>query len=322
VRRALTGIKPSGTIHLGNWLGALAPAVGLQAEFATFYFVADLHALTSVTEAEPLRRACREVAASFLAFGLDPSRSVLFRQSAVPQVCELAWILGCAMPGGQLERGHAVKAAREGGLEVNVGTWYYPVLMAADILLYDAAVVPVGQDQKQHVEVARDLAIKLNHRYGEGTLVVPEVVIRDAVGTIPGLDGRKMSKSYGNQINLWEPAPRLRKQVMKMITDSLGVDEPKDPDTCAVFKVYQAVASPEESAALAARYRAGVMGYGEAKVALFEVLDRTLAGPRAQFEDWMAYPDRLDEVLADGASRARIAAATTMERVRARVGLS
>ncbi len=321
MRRALTGIKPSGTIHLGNWLGALGPAVALQQEFETFYFVADLHALTSMTDRDRLVALSREVAASFLALGLDPERSVLFRQSAVPEVCELAWILGCAMPAGQMERMHAVKAAKEGGLEVNVGTWYYPVLMSADILLYDSAVVPVGQDQRQHVELARDLAEKLNHRYGEGSLVVPEVLVRETVGTVPGLDGRKMSKSYGNQIDLWQPAARLKKQVMRIVTDSKGVDEPKDPDTCPVFLLYRAVASPAEVAALARRYTAGGMGYGEAKLALFEVLERQLETPRQRFEEWMAHPARLDEVLADGARRARIAAQTTIERVRARAGL-
>ncbi len=318
----MTGIKPSGTIHLGNWLGALAPAVALQAQFRTFYFVADLHALTSIEDADRLRALTREVAASFLALGLDPEVSTLYRQSAVPEVCELAWILGCALPAGQLDRGHAVKSAREGGLEINVGTWYYPVLMAADILLYDAAVVPVGQDQKQHVEVARDLAVKLNHRCGPDTLVVPEVRVREGVGTIPGLDGRKMSKSYGNQINLWEPAPKLRKQIMRITTDSKGVDEAKDPETCAVFHLYRAVATADEAAALAARYRAPGMGYGEAKQALFEVLDRTLAEPRDRYQDWVAHPDRLDEVLAEGARRAREAATATLRRVRPRVGLT
>jgi tryptophanyl-tRNA synthetase len=322
VQRALTGIKPTGHPHLGNLLGAIRPALALQERYDAFYFIADYHALTSIESPEELRQATREVVATWLALGLDPQRTVLFRQSAIPEVCELAWILGCTIPFGVLERGHAVKAAREDDREPNVGTWYYPVLMAADILLYDTAIVPIGKDQKQHVEIARDLAIKMNHRYGDDTLVVPAPSILDDVATIPGLDGRKMSKSYGNEIAIWAPSKQLRKLVMKIVTDSKGVDEPKDPDSCNVFALYRLFAPPDRVADLRRRYEAGGMGYGTAKQELFEVLDAALDEPRRAYEDWMGHPHRLEEILAVGAERARAAADVTLRRIRDRVGLT
>ena len=322
MRRALTGIKPTGDIHVGNYLGSIRPALELQESYQAYYFIADYHALTSVFDADKLRAHTRETAASWLAFGLDPERTVLFRQSAIPEVCELAWILGCQVPSGQLDRGHAVKAARDDNREINAGTLFYPVLMAADILLYDSHVVPVGQDQKQHVEICRDMAIKMNHRFGEGTLVVPEVSIRKDVAVVPGLDGRKMSKSYGNQIPLWLPPKKLRKLIMRIVTDSRGVDEVKDPDSCNVFALYRLFADESAVEDLRARYLAPGMGYGHAKQELFEVLDGVLAEPRERYLDWMAHPERLDEVLAAGADRARIAADEVLRRVRERVGLS
>lgn len=322
MKRALTGIKPTGNVHLGNYLGMIRPALQLQNEYAAFYFIADFHALTSVEDGELLRRASREIAATFLATGLDPERTVLFRQSAIPEVCELAWILGCSMPSGQLERGVAVKAARDGGIDVNVGTWYYPVLMAADILLYDSVVVPVGRDQKQHVEVARDLAVKLNHRYGPDTFVVPAASIREDVAVVPGLDGRKMSKSYGNEIPLWSDPKVLRKLAMKITTDSRGVEDVKDPDTCNVFALYKLFATPAQTEALRARYLAPGMGYGHAKQELFEVLDAHLAPMRDSYRHYIEHPKLLEEILADGADRARSAANTTLQRLRERVGLT
>jgi tryptophanyl-tRNA synthetase len=320
--RALTGIQPSGTVHLGNYLGMIRPALELQDRGETFYFVADLHALTSFRDAELIRQTSREIAAIFLALGLDPARSVLWRQSAVPDVCELSWILSCFTPVGQLERGHAVKAAREGGREASAGLLYYPVLQTADILLYDANVVPVGQDQRQHIEVARDTALRLNHHLGEGTLVVPEVLIREAVGVVPGLDGRKMSKSYGNVIPLMEPSKRLRKAVMSIVTDSRGVDEPKDPETCTVFRLYAQVAAPAEVEALREKYLAGGYGYGHAKQDLFVALDALLSTPREAFAGWMSRPADLDDVLAAGAQRARQVARATLGRLHDRLGLA
>lgn len=322
MQRALTGIKPSGNVHLGNYLGSIRPALALQDRYSAYYFIADYHALTTVEDGETLRRITREVAASYLACGLDPSRTVLFRQSAVPEVCELAWVLGCVIPTGVLERGHAIKAAREDGKEPNVGTWYYPVLMAADILLYDSAIVPVGRDQKQHVEIARDIALKMNFRYGDDTLVVPEVSIRDDVAVVPGLDGRKMSKSYGNEIPLWAPPKQLRKTIMRIVTDSRGVEEPKDPDTDNVFALFKLFASPTRVEDLRNRYLQGGLGYGVAKQELFEVLDAEIAEARDRYHDWIDHPHRLDEVLAIGADRARQAAHQTLKRVRERVGLT
>ncbi len=321
MQRALTGIQPSGAIHLGNWLGALRPAIALQERYRTFYFIADLHALTSTEDPAKLRHSTREIAATFLALGLDLERATLYRQSDVPEVCELAWVLGCTIPVGVLDRGHAVKAARDGGREPNVGTLFYPVLMAADILLYDANVVPVGKDQKQHVEIARDLALKVNHRFGDDTLVVPEVAIQEAVGVVPGLDGKKMSKSYGNAINLWDPPKQLRKRVMQIVSDSREVADVKDPDTCNIFALYRVIAEPAEVESLRAQYLAGGMGYGVAKQAVYDVLERQLAAPRERYQELMAHPTDLDDALAEGARRARLAAATTMERVRSRAGL-
>jgi tryptophanyl-tRNA synthetase len=226
------------------------------------------------------------------------------------------------MSSGQLERGVAVKAARDGNIEVNVGTWYYPVLMSADILLYDSVIVPVGRDQKQHVEVARDLALKLNHRYGPDTFVVPAASIRDEVAVVPGLDGQKMSKSYGNEIPLWADSKQLRKLVMKITTDSRGVDDVKDPDTCNVFALYKLFATPDQVAALRARYLAPGLGYGHAKQELFEVLDSHLAPMRDVYRHYLEHPDVLEEILADGAARARVAANATLNRLRDRVGLT
>lgn len=321
VRRSLTGIKPTGEIHLGNLVGAVRPALALQSQYRAYYFVADYHALTAGGEPEELRASSRAIAATFLAFGLDIERSALFMQSAVPEVCELTWILACQLPPGQLDRGHAVKAAREAGREINVGTWLYPVLMAADILLYDSDIVPVGADQKQHVEVARDIALKMNHRYGEGTLRVPEVSIQERGAAVPGLDGRKMSKSYRNAIPLWQTSKQLRKRVMRIVTDSRGVDEPKEPETDTTFQLYALFAQPEQVDDLRRDYLRGGLGYGHAKQALFEVLDAQLAEPRERFHHWMDHPTALDDVLAAGAQRARQAARVTLDRVRARVGL-
>jgi len=294
----------------------------LQTRYEAYYFVADYHALTSVQESDRLRYESQVIAATYLALGLDVEKHVLFRQSAVPEVCELAWILACQISTGLLERGHAVKAARDGGREVNAGTLFYPVLMAADILLYDSDVVPVGGDQKQHVEMARDMAIKLNYRYGEELLVVPEVSIQEDVGVVPGLDGRKMSSSYGNGVGIWDSPKRQRKLLMKIVTDSKGVDDPKDPETCNVFSLFKLFATPEQCADLAERYRRGGMGYGHAKQEVFEIINAQLEEPRARYEDWMAHPERVEEVLAEGGLRARRAANATLARVRSAVGLT
>lgn len=320
-KRALTGIQPSGLPHIGNLKGMIEPAVALQETHEPFYFIASYHALTTTKDADLLREYQRDAALTFLAFGLDPDRTSLFLQQDVPEVCELSWILSCHVNTGVLERAHAYKAARDAGREINAGTFGYPILMAADILLYDSHAVPVGKDQKQHVEMARDMAAGMNHRYGAEIFVLPEPLIKSDVATVPGVDGRKMSKSYGNTLPLFLPPKKLRKRVMKIVTDSRGVEDVKDPDTCNVFALYRLFASADEQAALADRYRAGGMGYGHAKQALFEAMDRSLVEPRERYAELSADPDRVDAVLAQGAEKARTIAQATMSRVRGAIGL-
>ena len=322
MQRALTGIQPSGQVHLGNYLGMIRPALELQAGYAGYYFIADYHALTTVREPDLLRRSTLEAAATFLACGLDPDRVVFFRQSAVPAVCELAWILACFTSNGTLFRGHAVKAAEQGGLDINAGTVFYPVLMSADILLYDTHVVPVGLDQKQHVEIARDMAQRMNARFGDDTFVVPEVSIKADVGLVSGLDGRKMSKSYGNTIPVFTSQKKLRKTIMKIVTDSKTVDEPKNPDDDNIFALFKLFGNADQIAELRGRYEAGGMGYGDAKQALFEIVDEEISEARERYDDYMAHPERVEEILADGAVRARAQADKTLTRVRSRVGLT
>jgi len=321
VKRSLTGIKPTGNVHVGNWLGSIRPALELAKTYDAFYFIADYHAMTTMTDGDTLRRHTYETAATWLAFGLDPSRTVLFRQSAVPEVCELAWMLSCQMPVGMLERGHAVKAAKDDDREINAGLMYYPVLMAADILLYDSNIVPVGKDQKQHVEICRDLAAKVNHAWGEGTLVVPEVQIQEDVAVVPGLDGRKMSKSYGNEISLWLSSKELKKRIGRIVSDSTPVEAPKNPDTDTTFALYKALAPADKTEDLRQRYIRGGYGYGHAKQELFEVMDTLLAEPRERYHAWLADPARIESVLEDGARRARVAAERTLLRLRQRAGV-
>ncbi len=313
--RVLTGIKPTAMPHVGNLLGAIEPALRLQEEHEAFYFIADYHALTTLQDAAKMRQYRREVAATWLALGLDPARTALFDQSDVPEVAELTWLLACVLGTGALERAHAFKAAQADGREINVGTFLYPVLMAADILIYDSNLVPVGKDQKQHVEMARDMAIAFNHRFGE-VFVLPEPLIRDDVATIPGLDGRKMSKSYGNTVELWLPEKQLRKKIMSIVTDSKGVEDVKDPETCNVFALYKLFGTPEQVAELAARYRAPGMGYGHAKQALFEAMETRLGPARARYEALLAEGTELDAALEAGARRARGVAAGVLARAR------
>lgn len=318
--RALTGIQPSGIPHVGNLKGMIEPALRLQETHDSFYFIASYHAMTTVDDPEKLRAYQREAALTWLAFGLDPARTALFRQQDVPEVCELAWILGCHIHMGVLERAHAFKAARDAKREINLGTLSYPVLMAADILIYDSDEVPVGLDQKQHVEMARDFALSFNHRYGE-IFRVPKPLIRDEVATVIGLDGRKMSKSYDNTIPVFAPSKELRKLAMKVKTDSLGLEDPKDPAQCNVFALYRLFASTEAQEDVAARYRAGGFGYGHAKQALFEAMDSYLSGPRERYAALSTHPDDVEQVLYEGARRARAVAQATLSRVRSAVGL-
>ena len=319
-QRVLTGIKPTGMPHIGNLLGMYRPALAMQDVAECYFFVASYHALTTMRDPSLLRQQTIDVAANWLALGLDPKRSVIWAQHDVPEVTELAWMLACITSKGMMDKAHAFKDAVNKGREVNIGLYTYPILMAADILAFDSHVVPVGKDQKQHVEMARDMAQRFNHLFGE-TLVIPAPQIRDDVATVPGLDGQKMSKSYNNTIEIFLPPKKLRKKIMGIVTDSKGVDEPKDPDTCHVFSLYKLFATPEQQADLAAQYRAGGLGYGHAKQALFEVVDGQLAEARERYDHLMANPDEVRQVLAEGAERARVTARATLDRVRSASGL-
>ena len=319
-QRVLTGIKPTGMPHIGNLLGMYRPALAMQDEAEGYFFVASYHALTTMRDPALLREQTLDVAANWLALGLDPARSVIWAQHDVPEVTELSWILACITSKGMMDKAHAFKDAVGKGREINIGLYTYPILMAADILAFDSHVVPVGKDQKQHVEMARDMAQRFNHLFGE-TLVVPAPKIREDVATVPGLDGQKMSKSYNNTIEIFLPPKKLRKKIMGIVTDSKGVDEAKDPDTCNVFGLYKLFATADQQADLAARYRAGGLGYGHAKQALFEVIDSQLEAPRERYNHLKANPDEVRSILADGAARARVTARDTLDRVRSAAGL-
>jgi tryptophanyl-tRNA synthetase len=326
----LTGIKPSGTPHIGNWLGAIRPGLQLADMPGTqaVYFIADYHALTAVHDAAALRHMTYDVAATWLAFGLDPRRTLLYRQSDIPEIFELSWILACFTTKGWMNKAHAYKAVVERNqsdghedvdVGVNIGLYTYPVLMAADILMFDTDLVPVGKDQVQHIEIARDIATRVNHLYGE-VLRLPEAHTSDHVAIIPGLDGRKMSKSYDNVIPLFLSAKQLRKVINRIVTDSTPPEAPKDPESSHIFQIYRAVASEAQSRALAERYRTGI-GWGEAKAELFDVLDSALGPAREQYAALMADTAQIDRILADGAARARVIARSTLARVRAAIGV-
>ena len=320
---ALTGITPTGAPHLGNYLGMLRPALALARDYEALYFVSDYHAVIRVRDGATIDRHVRDVAATWLAFSLDPERCALYRQSDVPEVCELAWLLGCVTPKGLLNRAHAYKAAvdandaagREPDDGVSAGLYGYPLLMAADILGPGAAVVPVGLDQRQHVEIARDVAEAFNRGHGP-ILRVPEPLIDSAVQTIPGLDGRKMSKSYGNVIPLLADPAEIRRTVMRIVTDSRRPDEPKDPETDPIFALYRHVAPPADVAAMCDEYRRGGLGYGEAKKRLADALEDLVREPRRRHRELLADPAELDRVLGSGAARARERVTATVERVR------
>lgn len=319
--RVFSGVQPSGAqVHLGNYLGAMKHFVTLAEQYETIVCLVDLHALTRVEHAESLRSNTQSLAAAYLAIGLDPSKTIIFRQSDVPEVCELSWYLACHFPLGLLERSHALKDVRARGVDTNAGLMFYPVLMAADILLYRATLVPVGPDQKQHIEMARDVVLKFNNTFGD-TFPLPQPLIDETTGVIPGLDGRKMSKSYDNYIGLFESAKEVRKKVMRIVTDSKSVEEPKDPDSCNVFRFYKLFSTAEERQSLAERYRAGGVGYGHAKEELLAVMERTLSPLRERYEHWINCPGEVQAVLADGASRAGAIAKTTISDVRKRVGV-
>jgi len=319
VKTSLTGIKPTHLPHLGNYLGAIRPALSLVDEYKTLYFIADYHALTSVRDADALRGYIRDVAATWLACGLDPERTLLYRQSDVPEVFELTWVLSCLIATGQLERGHAFKDALARGESPNAGIFNYPVLMAADILLYDTDVVPIGKDQKQHLELTRDVAARLNHAYGEGTLVVPEALIGEAP-LVPGTDGEKMSKSKGNGIPLFVPPKKLRKLIMGIKTSSESLEDPKVAEGSTVYELYALVA-PDDASEMKRKLEAGGYGWGHAKEALFEAVEAEIGPKREAYLSIRSDEAQLDAVLHAGADRAREIAHATIQRVRAAVGI-
>jgi tryptophanyl-tRNA synthetase len=319
--RTLTGIQPSGALHIGNYFGAMRPAIDAQAKGECFFFVADYHSMTSLLDPVERRKNTLDVALDWLACGLDPAKSVFWRQSDVPEVTELSWMLGTLAPMGLLERAHSYKDKIAKGLSPNFGLFAYPVLMAADILLYDTTVVPVGRDQKQHVEMTRDMAIKFNQTYGE-TFVVPEPQIRDDIAVVPGLDGQKMSKSYGNTIDIFGEEKAMRKKIMGIMMDSRTPQEPKpDADKNLAIHLLKLVAPAEVAADCENRLRAGGLGYGDLKKVLFEHYWNYFAAARARRAELAANLDHVNRVLADGAQRARAVASVVLKRARRASGL-
>lgn len=319
--RILSGIQPSGKLHLGNYFGMMKPALHLQEEGEAFLFIANYHAMTTVADGTALHRMTQDVALDFLAAGLDPERTAFYRQSDVPEVHELAWCLSTLCPMGLLERCHSYKDKLAKGFAPSHGLFAYPVLMAADILSVNADVVPVGRDQKQHVEVTRDLAIKFNHAFGE-VFKLPEPSIQESVAVVPGIDGQKMSKSYDNTLEIFGDPKELKKRVMRVKTDSTPLEDPKDPDTCNVFALMKLFLNEAEQAELAERYRAGGLGYGTVKKELLARINdhfAPLRGKRAELEQNMDY---VEEVLRKGAEKARAETAKVLGAVRAAVGLA
>ncbi len=320
--RILSGIQPSGSPHIGNYFGMMQPAIRLQEEGDAFYFIADYHSLTSTHDAVTLRGNVHDLAIDFLACGLDPEKATFWKQSDVPEVTELAWILSCVTPMGFLERCVSYKDKIAQGISPSHGLFAYPVLQAADIMLFDSNVVPVGKDQKQHLEVTRDIAQKFNDRYGEDLLVVPEPRIREETATVPGLDGRKMSKSYDNSILIFEETEKkLRKKIMKIVTDSTEVEQPKNPEGSYIVDLYRLVASEAAVKEMEDSFRAGGQGYGHYKQQLFEALRDHFAPMREQREKLAADTDYVEGVLEEGAKKARTKAREVIARVRDAVGM-
>lgn len=326
----VTGIKPTGQIHLGNYIGAIKPALELAKipGYQSAYFVADFHGLTKIHHAEEFRQLSYGIAATWLALGLDPDQVIFYRQSDVPEVFELNWILSCFASKGLLNRAHAYKAIVETNKEmnrdvdfgVNMGIFTYPILMAADILLFKANTVPVGKDQTQHVEIARDIAESFNHVYGD-TFLLPDYKVQEGTAVLPGLDGRKMSKSYNNTIPLFEEPKKLQKLINRIKTDSLPPEAPKDPETSILFTLYKEFASPIEVERMHEQYLRGI-GWGEAKKELFHVMNRYLEEPREKYNELMASPGKLDEILLKGAEKARALSIPFLKEVKRKIGFN
>jgi tryptophanyl-tRNA synthetase len=319
--RVLSGIQPTGRFHWGNYFGAIRQYIDLQGEpDNAFYFVANLHALTTVRDPRRLMQNTLDAAIDLLALGLDPNRATLFVQSDVPEVSELCWLLMTGTPMGLLERCHAFKDKKAKGLTADAGLFAYPVLMAADILMYDSDVVPVGEDQVQHIEVCRDLAASFNHEFGE-TFVLPKAKLLDTSARVPGVDGEKMSKSYGNTLEVFEEPKALRKQIMRIVTDSRPMEQPKEPESDHLFQLYSLFADDAQCAAMAAKYRAGGFGYGEVKKVLADLAVDYYAAARDRRRELEAHPERVREILGDGAARARKKAAAVLLRAQRACGV-
>lgn len=319
--RILTGIQSSGKPHLGNLLGAIIPAIELSKQPGndSFLFIADLHSLTTIKNAQERIENVRAVAAAWLAFGFDVDKNCFYRQSRIPEVCELTWYLSCFTPYPMLANSHSFKDKADRLSDVNAGLFTYPVLMTSDIIMYDANYVPVGKDQKQHLEIARDIASSFNAQFGE-TFVVPEAKIDDNLMTIPGTDGQKMSKSYGNIIDIFLPEKELKKQIMSIVTDSTPLEDPKNPDTDNVFAIYKLIATQEQTEALRQKYLAGNFGYGHAKQALLSLILDKYSEERKTFSFYMENPDELEKKLEQGEAKARLVARQVIDKVRAKLG--
>ncbi|MFT4834949.1 MAG: tryptophanyl-tRNA synthetase [Marinoscillum sp.] len=319
--RILTGIQSSGKPHLGNLLGAIMPAIALSQDpkNESFFFIADLHSLTTIKDASIRIENVNSVAAAWLACGFDTEKNLFYRQSRVPEVCELAWYLNCFTPFPMLANAHSFKDKSDKLADVNAGLFTYPVLMAADILLYDADLVPVGKDQRQHLEMTRDLASSFNHTFGE-TFVLPEARIDEQLMTIPGTDGQKMSKSYGNTIDIFQSDKQLRKNVMAIITDSTPLEEPKNPDTCNVFALYKIMASSDQTEEMRKNYLAGNYGYGHAKQELYEVIAERFNDVRSRYDHLIANPTELDRQLKLGEEKASKIAQSVLSKVKEKLG--
>ena len=319
--RILTGIQSTGTPHLGNLLGAIIPAIELSRDpkNESFFFIADLHSFTTIRDPKLIRENTYATAAAWLSFGFDTEKNLFYRQSDVSEVCELNWYLNCFAPFNRLKLAHSFKEKSDRTNDVNAGLFTYPVLMAADILLYDANIVPVGKDQLQHLEITRDIASRINHIY-PGTLILPEVKVDENVMLIPGTDGQKMSKSYNNIIDIFLPEKKLRKQIMGIKTDSIPIEKPKNPDRCNVFKIYKLLSSKEQSEKLKAKYIGGNFGYGEAKKELFNLVCKKYKNEREKYNYFIENKEILDLELSKGAKKARKIAIQVLSRVRSNIG--
>jgi tryptophanyl-tRNA synthetase len=317
----LSGIQPSGKLHIGNYFGAMRQHIRMQEEGDAFYFLANYHSLTSVNNGQLLEQYTMDVVLDYLALGLDPKKCTFFAQSDVPQTTELAWILGCLTPVSLMEKGVAYKDKVANGLSPNIGLFTYPILQAADILIYHSHLVPVGEDQKQNIEISRDLAGKLNRAYDKELLIIPEEFIVKSVATVPGIDGRKMSKSYDNTINIFDEGKTLKKRVMSIQTDSTALEDPKDPDTCNVFALIKLFADDEIREEIAGKYRAGGYGYGHAKKELLGLIEGYYAEARERRKELEKDPDYVHDVLREGGKKARERAESVMEPIREVTGL-